>query len=203
MAQPIGPAGGRWQAATPGDARRLLESVEGHYWIAGGWALDLFLGAPSRPHKDLDVGIRRGDVPRILAALPGWEIFEATEGSLFALDARALPRAGVNSLWARPEGALEWQLEFLLDDSSNEEWIFRRNPVIRLPLERAIRRDAEGIRYLSPEIQLLYKARNVRACDQSDFERVLPRLDDSGRSWLTQALAAAHPGHGWCAMLAS
>ncbi len=36
------------------------------WWIAGGWALDLFAGDQSRPHKDLDVGILRNDALHVL-----------------------------------------------------------------------------------------------------------------------------------------
>jgi hypothetical protein len=198
VARPFGPATGRWQALTPHHARRLLRSFEPRYWIAGGWAIDLFLGKQHRPHKDLDVGIRRADVPGIFTALPGWDFFEAKDGSLSKLDPGEPPRASVNSLWSRPTSSAEWALEFLLDDSSDEEWIFRRDPSIRLPIERALRLNPEGIPYLSPEIQLLYKARNPRAEDQADFERVQPRLDPCARGWLEHALTRLHPDHHWC-----
>jgi hypothetical protein len=203
VARLFGPATGRWQALTPHDARRLLESLEPRYWIAGGWAIDLFLGEQHRPHKDLDIGIRRADVPRVFAALPGWDFFEAKDGSLSRLDAGEPPRASVNSLWSRATSSTEWALEFLLDDSSDEEWIFRRDPSIRLPIERALRRDPEGIPYLSPEIQLLYKAPNPRTEDQADFERVLAQLDPSARGWLEHTLMRIHPGHPWSAKLES
>jgi hypothetical protein len=203
VAQLSGSATGRWQALTPRDARRLLERVAPRYWIAGGWAIDLFLGKQQRPHKDLDIGIRRGDVPRVFAALPGWDFFEAKDGWLSRLDAGEPPRASVNSLWSRPTSSGEWALEFLLDDSSDDEWIFRRDPSIRLPIERALRRDSEGIPYLSPEIQLLYKARNPRAEDQADFESVLAQLDTSARGWLGHTLMRMHPGHPWIAELES
>jgi hypothetical protein len=39
-------------------------------WSAGGWALDLFVGAQSRPHDDLDVRILRRDVLEVLSTLP-------------------------------------------------------------------------------------------------------------------------------------
>lgn len=64
----------------------------------------------------------------------------------------------------------------MLDEADGDAWVFRRLSAIRMPLARAIRHTADGIAYLTPEIQLLYKARHPRAKDQDDFERVLERL---------------------------
>jgi hypothetical protein len=46
-----------------------------------------------------------------------------------------------------------------------------------MPLAHAIRRSSEGIPYLAPEIQLLYKARDARPEDQADFKCCAPLLD--------------------------
>lgn len=35
--------------------------------------------------------------------------------------------------------------------------------------------------YLAPEIQLLYKARSIRAQDQADFDRVVPQINHDER----------------------
>jgi len=64
----------------------------------------------------------------------------------------------------------------MLDESEDDRWVFRRHPAIQRPLSLAVRRDSNGIPFLAPEIQLLYKARPVRAEDQADFDRVAPRL---------------------------
>jgi hypothetical protein len=91
----------------------------------------------------------------------------------------------------------------MLDESDGERWVFRRQPKIRRPLALAVRRNFDGIPYLAPEIQLLYKAHPVRARDQADFDRVAPRLDPDGRAWLRDALAKADPDHPWLSALDS
>jgi hypothetical protein len=48
----------------------LLAGIDSPWWIAGGWALDLFIGDQTRAHEDLDVGILRRDVIDVLT-LPG------------------------------------------------------------------------------------------------------------------------------------
>jgi hypothetical protein len=80
-------------------------------------------------------------------------------------------------------------------------WVFRRVPTVRMPLANVIKRTQEGIPYLTPEIQLLYKARHPRAKDQDDFERVLPRLGASARVWLIDALSTIDSAHAWLAKL--
>jgi hypothetical protein len=196
------PATGVWRPLDPAAARRILCVLDVPWWIAGGWALDLFVGTQTRAHKDLDVGARRRDAARILAALPGWEFFEAHEGSLHQIPIGLGPRAKVNSLWGRLAGEPHWMLELMLDDSDEEHWVFRRDPSIRRPLAAALHGTAEGMRYLAPEIQLLYKARDVRPQDQADFERIAPRLDAAAIEWLREGLSRLYPQHRWLPVLA-
>ncbi len=55
----------------------------------------------------------------------------------------------------------------------------------------------DGIRYLLPEIVLVYKARLRRAKDEPDFEATLPVLTEPARAWMRQALATVVPDHPW------
>jgi hypothetical protein len=56
----------------------------------------------------------------------------------------------------------------------------------------------DGLPCLAPEIQLLYKSKNVRSKDQRDFEGVLPRLTQEQRSWLLTSLRTIYgDGHPW------
>ena len=163
--------------------------------------MDLFLGKATRAHKDLDIGIFRRDTATVMTALSGWEFFEAKNGALRPLaDGNAL-RAEVNSLWGKRVNAAQWELELVLDRSHGEFWVFRRNARITQPLSRAIRRNADGIAYLAPEIQLLYKARATRAQDQADFDQVVPHLDRAEKTWLRESLLTMDPGHPWISIL--
>ena len=94
-------------------------------------------------------------------------------------------------------GASLWVMQLLLDESADGFWVFRRQPDIRLALGMAIRRTPSGLPYLSPEIQLLYKAKDPRPRDQADFDHIAPRLDPGSRAWLTDALARMNPSHAW------
>jgi hypothetical protein len=179
----------------------LLSALRAPWWVAGGWALDLYLGKVTRAHKDLDIGIFRKDAAVVLAALPGWEFVEAKDGVHTQLiDGNSL-RPGVNSLWCKRASATQWELELMLDESDGEFWVFRRDPRITYPLSSAIGRNPEGIGFLAPEIQLLYKARTTRAQDQADFDHVVPHLDRDARTWLRDSLMSIDPEHVWISML--
>jgi hypothetical protein len=190
-----------WGALTPDEAAVLLAAVRSPWWIAGGWALDLYLGKVTRAHKDLDIGIFRKDAAIVLAALPGWEFFEARDGVLSRLAVGDAPCAGVNSLWCKQANAAHWEVELMLDESHGEFWVFRRDARITCPLSSAIRRNAAGIAYLAPEIQLLYKARATRAQDHADFDHVIPHLDRDARTWLRESLMSMDSEHAWISIL--
>lgn len=47
----------------------------GHrWWLAGGWALDSFVGRQSHVHEDMDVLISRDDQIQLQTILPTWDL---------------------------------------------------------------------------------------------------------------------------------
>jgi hypothetical protein len=64
-----------------------------------------------------------------------------------------------------------------------------------------VRRSGDGIPYLAPELQLLMKAKGRRPKDETDFDVVVPALDDEQWAWLRTAIERAHPGSPWLARL--
>jgi hypothetical protein len=185
----------------PAVAASWLSFLDVRWWVAGGWALDLFIGAQTRPHADLDIGILRRDVGEVLGHLSSWEFFEAQDGVLTRLRAARDLRPDVHSLWSRPAGTTPWALEWLLEEAQDEQWVFRRQREITRPLTEVVRR-SEGMPYLAPEIQLLYKARSPRPWDEDDFHGVAPLLHSNARAWLRQALERCDAEHRWIPALA-
>ncbi|TFU00347.1 aminoglycoside nucleotidyltransferase [Polymorphobacter arshaanensis] len=41
---------------------RAFEAAQLGFWIDGGWGVDALLGAPTRPHTDLDLAVARDDL---------------------------------------------------------------------------------------------------------------------------------------------
>ena len=52
-----------WLTLDPAHASEALDGYRGRWWIAGGWAIDLFGGSEPRPHKDVDMGTERDGLP--------------------------------------------------------------------------------------------------------------------------------------------
>jgi Uncharacterised nucleotidyltransferase len=52
----------------------LFERAGIHYWLFGGWAVDFYAGAITRPHDDVDLAVWLADFPRISEVLQeeGW-----------------------------------------------------------------------------------------------------------------------------------
>jgi hypothetical protein len=190
-----------WRRTSPVEIQGWLYILPVPWWIAGGWALDLFLGEATRPHADTDVGIFRRDILEACATLPEWEFFEARAGALTRLENRTAPRKDVNSLWCRRTSQFEWAFELMLDECRDDGWVFRRDPSIQRSLDLAIRRTAEGLPYLAPEIQLLYKSKEMRPRDQTDFHNVSGQLDRDARAWLRNSIAKIAPDHPWLSAL--
>ena len=56
-----------------------------HVWIEGGWGVDALLGEQTRPHDDLDLGVRFQDVEPICEALAEFERSDDEWPSSFVL----------------------------------------------------------------------------------------------------------------------
>src|SRR5262245_39033678 len=140
-----------WYPAEPHHATEWLQSFGTRWWVAGGWAVDLFLEQVTRVHEDLDVGIMSQDLPALRDALPEWQFFEAKDGRLTELERDVQPRADVHSLWCRREGSPVWQLEIMLEGVNGDEWVYRREPKIRRPFSDILQHSQCGLRYLAPE----------------------------------------------------
>ena len=164
----------------PQDAARLLAAANVPWWIAGGWALDLFRGTSTREHADLDVGVLRCDALTALQAISTWQVFEAKNRALTRLSPGRDPHRDVHSLWCRPTGAARWAVELILDEGDREVWIYRRDERIRRSMPAVVQQNAEGLPYLSPEIQLLYKSKAPRNRDEVDFSNTWPPLRHGG-----------------------
>jgi hypothetical protein len=175
-------------------AKALLAELPVDWWISGGHALELHVGQTWRSHDDLDVSLRRGDAGALLPMLPGWEVHVAASGRLRLWDGAPLVAdRHENNLWCRPGPGEPWALDVVISDGDDDEWIFRRDRRIRTPWSEAVLAAADGTRYLAPELQLLFKSKDVRPKDDVDAARVIPLLDVVRRRRLGELLPATHP----------
>jgi hypothetical protein len=190
---------GAWQPLELRQVVRLFERWAARWWITGGMALELHLGRSWRSHDDSDVSILRTDATGLLTVLAGWDIHIAAAGSLIPWDGRA-PRAATdqNNMWCRTAPDSPWCLDVTLSDGDRACWVYRRDPTLRVPWPEAVFRTDQGVPYLNPVIQLLFKSRNNRPKDDRDAREVVPALSLDQRGRLSELLPLGHP---WQALL--
>jgi hypothetical protein len=165
----------------------------------------LYLGRVTRAHHDVDVLVMRRDHLALHMALRQFLLknnIPHPEG-LANRGTRVEWRLGeglelaVHQINAYRAGESEPAFEVLLAESNDGEWIFRRNPEIRMPISRMGFRPLWGLPYLAPEIVLLFKAKHLETRDRIDFDSAQPALSAEARRWLRDALEKTHPGHEW------
>ena len=60
----------------------LMRGFEPDWFVAGGWAIDLFLEKETRPHDDIEIAIFRKDQLALQNYLDGWVLKTAENGAL-------------------------------------------------------------------------------------------------------------------------
>jgi hypothetical protein len=186
-----------WEAWRPEDVAARLAQVEAPWYVAAGWAIDLFLGRERREHEDLEIAVPAvgfGEVAEALGELdfhvvaPATAVPVAESGDLFETH---------HQTWGLDRAANAWRVDVFREPSDGDTWICRRDPAIRLPYSELIEPSDAGIPYLRPEVVMLFKAKGARPKDEGDLAAVLPRLEPARRRWLAEAIERVHPGHFW------
>ncbi len=197
----------------------VMSTYRAPWALCGGWAVDAWLGAPSREHVDIDIAVFAQDGPALFEHLPGWQLLAHDP----VFDAKS---PGSNAEWwdgrrrlncpshihARPpefsgpvpEGGLAWPKDgFTLDiqvcERDGDDWLLLRDPRVAMPLRRSIVPGPWQLPTVVPELLLFYKAADLRRRDKADFAQLLPRLSAEQRVWLRDAIARV--GHPWLAQL--
>lgn len=173
----------------------LLSSAPLRWWIGGGRALDLHLGRSWRAHGDTDVGVMRRDAPRAFEHLAGWDLHVAAAGRLTQWFGEPLESTRKqNNVWCRRGPDEPWRLDLTIGEGTDREWVYRRDPTLRLPWTDAVLHANDGaLSYLAPEVQLLFKSVNPRPKDDLDAAHVIPDLDGDRRRRLAGWLPVDHP----------
>ncbi|NIK56940.1 nucleotidyltransferase domain-containing protein [Kribbella shirazensis] len=169
------------------------------YWIAGGWALDLFVDRVRRPHTDVDVLVLARDLDRVAETFtdPRPTVENPNTGEQRPWEPGEPLTPGPDVL-AFPDDLFPAPLRIILAASDDTDWIYHRGRgTVRKPLDEITLASSDGIPYLAPEIVLLFKSRSDRPKDTEDFHDVATHLDPHRRTWLHDHIAPRHPNHAW------
>lgn len=155
---------------------------------------------PPRAHLATARGHRRRvlgrDLDALHALLSRWGLHVAAAGHLTPWHGEPLDLARhQNNVWCRRTPIRPRLLEVTIGEGSDDNWIHRGRPSVVVPWNMAVLHTTEGIPYLAPELQLLYKSKSPRSKDEADAAEVIPSLDPRQRVVLARLLEPDHPWH--------
>jgi len=197
-------------------------STFNHPWsVCGGWAVDAWLGRQTRDHQDFDITVFHDDQRALFEHLAGWRLVahgpnvegnptDLWDGRQLDLPAHIHARPGgdanlkalldgISSPGSRDPDGLD--LEFILNERRDGEWLLSDGPGVSLPLDQAVRRSPAGLPTAVPRVLMYFKATAYwgtpgypRRHDLDDFRALIPLLSPEDMDWLQRSLAAfVHP----------
>jgi Aminoglycoside-2''-adenylyltransferase len=193
------------------EVAEMLYSLDKPWYIAGGWAIDLYLGQQRRNHKDVDIAVFRQDQLAFQGYFleRGWKLWKYIGDSVQVEpwsigEQLMLPDRGI---LAEPSDVTMPQIDILLSEIKGDSWYYHADSRITHPLKTLGLRSDLGVPFFSPEIVLLFKARQVsteepndsvyQEKDEKDFQAIRRLLTAEQRAWLAEALTLFYSTHPW------
>jgi hypothetical protein len=181
---------------TPREAADLIQPGLSHWWLSGGAALDHWLGRPIRERANTDVSTTSRELPQLASRLPdGFSAWASTGDEPIPWD-EVPPDVDLQPVRVFDERHGAWVLQVNIEDGTQTAWLYRRDPRLQLPWDRAVL-DIGGIPTGAPEVQLVWKALRPRPQDDVDKDVVLPELSTEARAWWERAILSVHPHSSW------
>ncbi len=175
-----------------------LEDVFAVWGFGGGWAIDGTVGTVTRPHDDVDICILREDLEEWREVWPDANWFKMVDGREVPMKEGEVPAETVHKLHVR-DGADFYELVLL--ETKGEDWIYRDDARVKMPIEEVFVAGPERLPFLNPAVALLQKSKNIRDKDVKDFKAVLPFLSAFESEWLMLALKVVYGEHIWMTAL--
>jgi hypothetical protein len=204
------------------DLAQFLEPLDAKWFVSGGWAIDMFLGRVTRARCDLDISVphaeRLGCIEFFLSQ--GWQIEGKLGDGFKTIRVLSDCEEAIHYFWSFPKGVgficeyhdewgnrrIDYQretqteldyLEVFFDRCEHGDFIYHRDPQITRDLELAIL-ERDGVRYLAPELVLLFKSKTLSKKNTDDFQVVIDYIDRDAKKWLIKALSRLYEdSHPW------
>jgi hypothetical protein len=180
---------------SPTEIKKELHALSFNWWICAGWAIELYAGHKIREHHDMDIAILRKDQFKLKEQLPDWEFKIAVNGALHEWGEQEID-SSLHALWAKKKGQEKWITEFLLNESTDGNWLFRKNHEIIYPLNK-IGFITNTIPVLKPIIPLLFKSAHCNEKDNADFFAIIKTLDFKNKETLKEWINIFQPECPW------
>jgi hypothetical protein len=126
--------------------RALFAEYPGRYWIAGGWALDLFADRVRRPHTDVDVLVLARDLDLIAGTFtdPRPTVENPNTGDQRPWNPGETLTPGPDVL-AFPDDLFPAPVRIMFAASEGDDWVYHRGRgTVRKPLDEITLTTAES-----------------------------------------------------------
>jgi hypothetical protein len=183
--------------ALPLQIKELMRDFKPSWFVAGGWAIDLFLEKETRSHQDIEIAVFRKDQAALHSHFDDWHLHKFVKGEPIVWQRDELLTLPIHEINGFNETAQPPQIEILLNESNETDWIYRRNQGVRRSLNKVQLESRTGVKFLCPEIVLLYKSTNPQPKDGQDFQAVVEYLDAEQKEWLKDAIKVCNSEHSW------
>ena len=108
--------------------KRIMQSFNKPWAIAGGWSIDLFLGKVTREHDDIEIVLYRKDQFAIQEYLDDWNFKKVQNRNVLPWQRNEHLALPIHETYA--EKAHE-KIEILLNELDGEHWLYRRDSRIK------------------------------------------------------------------------
>jgi len=204
------------------DLVKFLEPFHVAWFVSGGWSIDIHLGQVMRERCDLDISVSYSD--RLYAIdfflRKGWQIEGKLFGGFKTLHSLSDYNENIHYFWSFPKGAVfiseftdegsnrriaynrktQCELDYIevfFDKIEDGYFIYRRDTRVKRYVDKAIL-ERDGIRYLAPELVLLFKSNSLSEKNLQDFDITIGSLGGEAKSWLTSSLLLLYgKSHIW------
>ncbi|WP_325343299.1 nucleotidyltransferase domain-containing protein [Xylophilus sp.] len=130
---PAPPADDAWDPWTPQALARRLREAPVHWYVVGGWALDLWHGEQLREHEDLEFAVLPSDLDTIRSFLSELRFFTAHAGVVGHWPPPFLAPPAVSQFWGADLKRGCWRVDMMLERGTPDIWVYKRDASIQAP----------------------------------------------------------------------
>ncbi len=113
----------RWSSCwTPSEVAHVLTGISAPWCVAGGWALDLFRGAQTREHADIEIAIPAARFAEVHDRFPGY-VFDAVGSGRVWENATPDVLAAVHQTWLRDPATGNYLVDVFREPHDGDTWI--------------------------------------------------------------------------------
>lgn len=145
----------------------------------------------------------RTEVAELRQALAGrYDLWSAGSNGIRPVDERNPDvHPDAEQIWVREHALAPWLLDIQLNPDEQGAWVSRRDLSFVRPLDQVTWLADDGVRYIAPEIAVIFKARLARPKDEVDLRRVLPLLRPDQVRQVRAQVEHEGSAHPWTPLL--